>query len=176
MKPLNGEITGLAFIGEGIARMTPPNRTERYMLEQQYGADRLDEPFQEAVIRFCDDTEDLILRHGTLVAPSGAERAEEIFGERNEWLNGRRSLALEARYLELRLSNLEGLDYFIAEFHSAEHGWLTLLPRPAELSRERPVHVTDPRHPRQTLPGAVERLASGGRLRAAGALSTPSGQ
>ena len=125
MKPIGGEITGLAFIGDGVARMMPPNRTERYMLEQQYGADQLDEPFHEAAIRFCDDTEDLIRRHGKPVAPSGTERAAEMFRERNSWLNDRRSLGLEARYLELRLSNLEGLDYFVAEFHSAEHGWMT---------------------------------------------------
>jgi hypothetical protein len=125
MQPIDGEITGLAFIGEGVARMTPPNRTESYMLQREYGAARLDEPFGEAVIRFCDDTEELILRHGTPVAPAGAERAAEIFRERNGWLNGRRSLALEARYLELRLSGLAGLDYFVAEFRSARHGWLT---------------------------------------------------
>ena len=34
MQPIGGEITGAAFIGEGEASMTPPNRTQRFMLNK----------------------------------------------------------------------------------------------------------------------------------------------
>src|SRR5262245_24472100 len=57
MKPIAGEVTGAAFIGDGEAGMTPPNRTERYMLMKYYEAEVLKEPFTEAVFRFSDGSD-----------------------------------------------------------------------------------------------------------------------
>lgn len=127
MKAIDDEVTGLAFVGQGVARMTPPNRSERYMLERQYGAPVLNEPFEEAIIRFSDDTEDLVRQEGRRLEkpPEVLDRAGGIFSDRNSWLDGRRNFNLESRYLELRQSNLKGLDFFVAEFHSEEHGWVT---------------------------------------------------
>src|SRR5438093_8430365 len=57
MKPIGGEVTGGAFIGDGEASMTPPNRTQRFMLNKYSGSEVLKEPFTEAVFRFSDGTD-----------------------------------------------------------------------------------------------------------------------
>ncbi|MFQ5877426.1 MAG: M1 family metallopeptidase [Acidobacteriota bacterium] len=135
MKPVGGEVTGAAFLGSGVATMTPPNRTERYMLNKYYGQDTLSEPFTEAVFRFTDGT-DRVLLAAARPDPGGAARAEraaEIFAERNGWLDGRRGLALEMQFLENRISALRGQDCFVAEIHSPDHDWLTYIHDPTEI-------------------------------------------
>ncbi|HEX9427085.1 MAG TPA: hypothetical protein VGA64_04805, partial [Candidatus Polarisedimenticolia bacterium] len=61
MKPIAGEVTGAAFVGDGEASMTPPNRSVRFMLNKYSGAELLKEPFSEAVLRFSDGTARLLL-------------------------------------------------------------------------------------------------------------------
>jgi hypothetical protein len=141
MKPIEGEITGAAFIGQGVATMTPPNVTERYMLNKHYGREALDERFDEAVFRFTDGTDRVLLGKARAMQPTadGAERATEIFKDRNSWLNGtrsllygRRALALEMQHLENRITGLRGQDFFVSDFHSAEHKWILYIHNPAE--------------------------------------------
>src|SRR5438093_12362460 len=82
MKPIGGEVTGGAFIGDGEASMTPPNRTQRFMLNKNYGAAVLKEPFTESVFRFSDGTEKTIRASGKTapVEPTTLSRATQIFG------------------------------------------------------------------------------------------------
>ena len=127
MKPIEDEVTGAVFIGSGQASMTPPNRTQRFMLNKGYGAERLDEPFDTAVFRFCDDTDKKIVaaaRSGSVDAAE-AERAEEIFEKRNDLLDDLRPLQLENTLISLRRSKLQGLDFFLADLHFADHDWVT---------------------------------------------------
>ncbi|MEE9293052.1 MAG: hypothetical protein V3U83_09020, partial [Acidobacteriota bacterium] len=134
MKPIEGEITGAAFVGDGVAKMTPPNRTERYMLNKQYGREVLDEPFDTAVFRFTDGSDGALIDGAQGGEPDSAlaERAAKIYKERNNWLNGTRGFSLEMQYLEDRISGLEGRDFFLADFHSSEHDWVIYLHNPAD--------------------------------------------
>jgi peptidase M1-like protein len=141
MKPIAGEVTGAAFLGEGEASMTPPNRTERYMLKKYYGAEVLKEPFSEAIFRFSDGTDKALLAAATRdpAAASQATRAEAIFRERNGWLNGTRdierpefSLHLEMQFLENRISGFKGHDFFVADLNLPKHKWVTFRHNPRE--------------------------------------------
>src|SRR5438093_1154543 len=101
MKPIGGEVTGGAFIGDGEASMTPPNKTQRFMLNKYYGAEALKEPFTESVFRFSDGSDRLIRAVGKNgpADPTVLARATQVFGERNGWLDGTRSLQLEMQFL-----------------------------------------------------------------------------
>src|SRR5437773_913334 len=117
MKPIGGEVTGGAFIGDGEASMIPPNRTQRFMLNKYSGSETLKEPFTEAVFRFSDGSDRLIRATGKAAPadPAAASRADQMFGDRNSWLNGTRELHLEMHFLENRISGLKGLDFFLAD-------------------------------------------------------------
>ncbi|MGH9796720.1 MAG: hypothetical protein ACRD5D_01035, partial [Candidatus Polarisedimenticolia bacterium] len=138
-QPIAGEITGAAFLGEGLISMTPPNRTERYMLKKHYGAEVLNEPFAEAVFRFTDGTHRPIIGSGKAdpAATGKAARATEIYGERNGYLNGNRDLALDMQWLENRISKLDGADFFTGQVRFAKHGWVSFVHNPVETLENR---------------------------------------
>src|SRR2546428_9377793 len=138
MQPIGGEVTGAAFIGDGEASMTPPSRTQRFMLNKYSGAETLKEPFTEAVFRFCDGTDRTIRALGQPAPASGeAARASQILGDRDGWLDGTRSqhleIHLEMQFLENRISGLKGQDFFLADFHTAKHDRLTYLYNPHDI-------------------------------------------
>ncbi len=125
-RPVGESITGAAFIGRGRIRMTPPNRTGRYMLTKYGGAETLDEPFSEAVFRFSDGSAKTILA-SSRPAPDGASlsgKTERLYAERNSLLNGARGVQLEMHFIENRISSLRGRDFFLADFNTAKHGWI----------------------------------------------------
>jgi hypothetical protein len=133
MKPIGGEVTGAAFIGDGEASMTPPNRTQRFMLNKYSGSETLKEPFTEAVLRFTDGTERTLRALGKAGAgdATAAPKATQILSDRNGWLNVRQN-HFEMQFLENRISGLKGQDYFIADFHTVKHDWLTYIYNPQE--------------------------------------------
>jgi hypothetical protein len=61
-----------------------------------------------------------------------AEHAAEILKERNGWLDGTRTLTLEMQHLENRITGLRGQDFFVSDFHSAEHEWILYIHNPAK--------------------------------------------
>ena len=130
MQPIGGEITGAAFIGEGEASMTPPNRAQRFMLNKQYGSETLKESFSEAVFRFSDGTDKAIIGAGKPAPGTDATRATEILKDRNALMDGTRWLHLEMQLLANRISGLRNRDYFLADFRSAKHDWLLYLRNP----------------------------------------------
>jgi peptidase M1-like protein len=137
MKPLGGEITGAAFIGEGEAQMTPPNGSVRFMLHKASGVDTLQEPFTEAVFRFSDGTERLLLA-AARPDPSGASQAGhagEVLGARNGWLDGYRGYHFETQFLENRIGGLKGNDFFVGDLHTRKHDWITYVYK-TEVSHE----------------------------------------
>jgi Peptidase family M1 domain len=54
--PVNGKITGAVFRGEGHLHVTPPIAAERHSLYLFKHTQELDEDFDQAVLRFTDDT------------------------------------------------------------------------------------------------------------------------
>jgi hypothetical protein len=140
MQPIGGEITGAAFIGDGEASMTPPNRTQRFMLNKYYGAETLKEPFTETVFRFSDKTDRMMIGAGKPVPASDAAisaKASQVFSERNGWLDGTRQLHLEMQFLENRISDLKNQDFFVADFHTGRHDWLTYTYNPQEVQENK---------------------------------------
>jgi len=135
MQPIGGEVTGAAFVGDGEASMTPPNRTQRFMLNKYYGAETLKEPFTEAMFRFSDGTDKTIraLGKGGPATGGDADHASQAVRDRNGWLDGTRELHLEMQFLENRISGLKGQDFFLADFHTAKHDWLTYLFNPQDI-------------------------------------------
>lgn len=133
-KPIAGEVTGAAFVGEGEISMTPPNRTERYMLKKHSGSETLKEPFSEAVFRFSDGTHRAIIGAGRRGDDGTAQAAAAgaAFRDRNGFWDGTRSLGLEMRFLEARVSGLKGLDFFVAGIRSQKHDWITYMHDPQE--------------------------------------------
>jgi len=151
MKPIAGEVTGAAFIGDGEASMVPPTRTQRYMLKKYSGAETLNEPFSEAVLRFADGT-DKTLRAAAKPDSAGsvqAEAAQKIFKDRNNWSNSDRGLGLEMEFIEDRISGLEGRDPFAADLHTVKHDWLT--------------YIYDPQSVHENYLGATQMLGAGRR-------------
>ncbi len=139
MQPIGGEVTGAAFVGDGEASMTPPNRTQRFMLNKYYGAETLKESFTEAMFRFCDGSDRTIraLGKASPATAGDADRATQSFRDRNGWLDGNRSsvlpVHLEMQFLENRISGLKSQDFFLADFHTAKHDWLTYLYNPQDI-------------------------------------------
>ncbi len=135
MKPIDGEVTGAAFIGDGVATTAPPNAMLRYMLNKYSGAETLNEPFTEAVFRFSDGTDKAIRAAAKPDAGAAdqAARAESIWKDRNAWFDGTRALHLEMQFLETRISKLTGQDFFVADFHTPKHDWLTYTFNPQEI-------------------------------------------
>lgn len=131
MQPIGGEVTGAAFLGEGEASMTPPSRTQRFMLKKQYGSESLKEPFTEAVFRFSDGTDKTLIGPGNPAPVSNAARAMEIFKDRNGVMDATRWLQLETQFLVNRIADLQNRDYFLADFHSAKYDWLLYQRNPA---------------------------------------------
>ena len=135
VKPLDGEVTGAVFIGAGLASMRPVNGPGRYMLAKYYGEEELAEPFDRLYLRFSDGTGERLADAGLPHAPTGDElqQAGRLLQERNGWLDGSRAFALEVNYLESRISGLEGSDFLLAAFHSAQHDWLTFVHDPTSI-------------------------------------------
>jgi len=126
MKTIGGEVTGGTFVGDGEASMTPPGRTQRFMLNKYSGAETLKEPFTEAVFRFTDGSDKTIRALGKAHEAGGEfDHATQIFQDRNSWLDGSREFHLEMQFLENRISGLKGQDFFVADLHTPKHDWLT---------------------------------------------------
>ena len=135
MQPIGGEITGAAFAGDGEATMTPPSRTQRFMLNKYSGSESLREPFTEAVFRFSDGTARTLIGAGKPVSVDAGVSAKmsQAFSDRNGWLNGTRGLHLDMQFLETRISGLRDQDFFVADIHSGTHDWLTYTYNPQEI-------------------------------------------
>src|SRR5262245_23709049 len=147
LKPIEGQVTGAVFMGDGQINYTPPNRTERTMIKKYAGAEVLSEPFTEAVLRFTDDSL-TGLTQGARPEPGAAAKAAQaqaLLADRNGWLSGTRliggtylidttSFAPDVEWVEARASALPNLGTFIADVHTPKHDWLTYLNDPQRVN------------------------------------------
>lgn len=75
--PTGGTVTGAVFVGQGTMRAeAPPSDFERENVKRQLGADVVESDFKTAVLRFSDDTFQLIgaARKDVGAAPATAQR------------------------------------------------------------------------------------------------------
>ena len=74
MTPVEGEVTGAVFAGEGEVLMIPPNRTERQSLAQFTHAPVLEERVDSAYLRFTDGTAQELLAASRRPDPDDPEQ------------------------------------------------------------------------------------------------------
>ncbi|MFZ3212214.1 MAG: M1 family aminopeptidase [Terriglobales bacterium] len=71
LAPVNGKVTGAVFLGEGTFTLVPPTASEQHSLSLLTKEPRMEESFNELVLRFTDGTADEIKKAGTAAAAAG---------------------------------------------------------------------------------------------------------
>jgi len=106
LAPVNGKVTGAVFLGDGSFTLNPPNAAEQHSLSLLTKEPRMEENFNELVLRFTDGTDGEIRKAGTAAAPAGNPgRALEHV---NSALRKDMHFNLHARLLEDVLGNGAG--------------------------------------------------------------------
>lgn len=121
-EPIEGEITGAIFEGEGTMTLTLLNEMEKKALQREYGSDTLREPFTQVVMRFNDDSA-VALREMARPASQAPEDPSKTWAARNKILY--RSDNLPMSYLESRLNGIDYRDFFVADVNTTNFDWLS---------------------------------------------------
>ena len=119
---IEGQVTGAFFEGEGIMKLTLPNKSEKKALKRSYGEEILTEPFTEVVMRFDDGTEH-ILTQPAAPAASVPKNPSPTWAARNKVLYN--SDNLPVKYLETRLNGLPNRGFFVADIKTKKQNWLS---------------------------------------------------
>ncbi len=118
--PVDGRVTGAVFIGQGTFRAeVPPSRFEQDNVKRLLKTDVIDSDFQTAVLRFADDTCDLIRGDASTgaVPPEAAVLASEFEGR----LARETGINLASR-LAVATLNKETPTPFFAQFDKGRRG------------------------------------------------------
>jgi hypothetical protein len=70
LAPVNGKVTGAVFLGDGSFTLVPPTASEKHSLSLLTKEPKMEENFNELVLRFTDDTYEEIKKAGTAAAPA----------------------------------------------------------------------------------------------------------
>jgi hypothetical protein len=92
LTPVQGEVTGAVFWGEGEVLMIPPSRTEKRNLAQFTRAPILEEKFDSAYLRFTDHTARELLTASRPPDPDDPEQPGPVV---DEWAVGAPALNVE---------------------------------------------------------------------------------
>jgi hypothetical protein len=113
--PVEGRVTGAVFIGQGSFRAdVPPNEFEKDNVRRLLGDNLVDSDFKTAVLRFTDDTFELIGRNRQ-EGGAGNDRAQKLASELDARLLKETGANLSAR-LALSILNGEQPGFFFATF------------------------------------------------------------
>ncbi|MBI1749828.1 MAG: hypothetical protein HY234_08995 [Acidobacteria bacterium] len=124
--PIGGKVRSAVFIGKGTFRAEPPaSLFERENLQRLLKADKVESDFQTAVLRFTDDTYEMLAKGAP---PSGGATPEAMklaagFEPRMLKETGAN---ISARQL-VSIANQETPGFFVAQFDKGERGRFTLL-------------------------------------------------
>jgi hypothetical protein len=123
-EPVNGQITGAVFIGEGkFVTEVPANDFEKDNVKRLLGTDVIESDFKTAVFRFTDST-------GVQLAPTrtaaGNERAQKLARETDERMLREIGANLPAR-LAISMLNLEKPGFFFAQFDGGKRGRFSMV-------------------------------------------------
>ncbi|HET6279291.1 MAG TPA: hypothetical protein VFG08_10950 [Candidatus Polarisedimenticolia bacterium] len=102
-QPIEGEVTGAFFEGEGAMTLILPNAMEKKALKREYGADSVSEAFTQVVMRFDDKTA-LELREMARPATTAVQDPASTWAGRNKILYS--SDTLPIGYLESRVNGI----------------------------------------------------------------------
>jgi hypothetical protein len=130
MLPIEGEVTGAIFVGEGTASLTPPTPMDAWFLKKNYGAPQFSEKFTALFMRFSDGTEKSFPKPppGTDVATvtTGLDAIAKTFKERqgvaDGWLE---TFDMDMHYLDNRVGGIKGQEFFYAQLQTEKWGWVT---------------------------------------------------
>ena len=112
-EPVNGQITGAVFIGEGrFLAETPPSEFEKDNVKRLLGAENVESDFETAVFRFSDDT---ATQFGQTQAGPANERAQKLANEADGRILRDTGANLPAR-VAVSLLNGEKPGFFFAQF------------------------------------------------------------
>lgn len=112
-EPINGQITGAVFIGEGrFTAETPTSEFEKDNVRRLLGAENIDSDFKTAVFRFTDDT---AAQLGQPAAGPADPRAQKLGKDTDERMLKETGANLPAR-LAISLLNGEKPGFFFGQF------------------------------------------------------------
>jgi hypothetical protein len=124
--PVEGRVTCAVFVGEGKFRAeVPPSEFERENVRRLLGTDAVESDFKTAVLRFTDDTFDIVgqnRREGT----AADARAEKLAAELDGRILKETGANLSAR-VALSILNSEKPGFFFANFDGGRRGRFSLL-------------------------------------------------
>ncbi len=123
-RPLEGEVTGAYFVGEGTMKVVPPSKTEKKSLKRGYGKESFEEPINEAVIRFDDGTDKQLQAVGRAGTPAGTDPAPEWVA-RNKIEYNADDVQLD--FIEKTLGGVTGRDFFTLEAKTAAGKWVDFI-------------------------------------------------
>jgi hypothetical protein len=119
--PVEGRVTGAVFVGEGTLRAeVPPGDFEKDNVKRLLGTEVVESDFKTAVLRFTDDTPELLGLKGEATGQSG-ERAQKLASELNPRILKETGANLAAR-VALSLLNDERPGFFFASFDGGSRG------------------------------------------------------
>src|SRR5687768_6539407 len=119
--PVEGRVTCAVFIGEGKFRSeAPPSEFERENIRRLLGADAVESDFKTAVLRFTDDTFDLIGK-GRQEGAAANPRAEKLAAELDTRVLKETGANISAR-VAASLVNGERPGLFFANFDGGRRG------------------------------------------------------
>ena len=121
-QPIEGEITGAFFEGEGAMTLILPNAMEKKALKREYGADSVSEAFTQVVMRFDDKTA-LELREMARPATTAVQDPASTWAGRNKILYNSDNLPIG--YLESRVNGISYRSFFVADINTKKAGWLS---------------------------------------------------
>jgi peptidase M1-like protein len=132
MLPIEGEVTGAIFVGEGTASLTPPTPMDTWFLKKNYGAPQFSEKFTALFLRFSDGTEKSFPKPppgaDVTTVTTGMDAIVKTFKERqgvaDGWLG---TFDMDMHYLDNRIGGIKGQEFFYSQFQTEKWGWVTFL-------------------------------------------------
>ena len=124
--PVKGKVSGAVFIGNGIFKAeAPPISYEKEVMRRFLNSESAESDFRTAVLRFSDDTFDIIGKNIDADAEASAE-AQKLASELEPRLLKETGANISARML-LSLVNHESPGVFLAQFDKGKLGRFTFL-------------------------------------------------
>ena len=133
IQPIEGEVMGAIFVGQGTASLAPPTPMDAWFLKKYYGAETFSESFTSLYMRFDDGTEKIFPKAapGTaeVVVASQLETITRTYKDRQDMADGwlESEFDMDMDFLDTRIGGVKGHDYFYAQLQTEKRGWVTFL-------------------------------------------------
>ena len=124
--PISGRVTGAVFIGDGkFTAEVPPGEFEKDNVKRLLGVDIIESDFKTAVLRFSDDSAELLGKPAENTSPSDPQ-AEKLAKEHDARILKQTGANLAAR-IALSILNQEDPGFFFATFDGGKRGRFSLV-------------------------------------------------